>query len=126
MINLYIKKKNMAGAAFNPITLQNHNTDQGRQLAQRDNEMKDRALQRSLNMRRAGTSGFNPITGAPYVLSWAPFTFITLLLKLRSRHASWWSCIALAHTISELLEDERHYLDALQKKKQHDLKQQEV
>lgn len=59
-------KKNMSGVAFNPLSHQTHNTDQGRQLAREDENYKARAELRAKNMQRAGSGGFNPITGAPY------------------------------------------------------------
>lgn len=56
-------KKNKGGAAYNPINLEYDASDEGKHLAQRDEDSKVRALMRSKNIDVRSNCGYNVLTG---------------------------------------------------------------
>lgn len=58
--------KNKSGAAYNPITLQVHNSTPGDELREEEDMVRRRADSRMMNMATRGNSVFNPITHCAY------------------------------------------------------------
>ena len=56
-------KKNSGGAAYNVINLGYDNTNEGQQLAARDEDSRVRALMRSKNIDVRSNCGYNVLTG---------------------------------------------------------------
>ena len=57
--------KNNPSAAFNPITLDYHSTEMGRQLRHKDMLQNQRQGQRMYNLDIRQNCGYNPVTGQP-------------------------------------------------------------
>lgn len=56
-------KKNSGGAAYNILSLQYDNSEEGRYLKERDDDAKVRALMRSHNIDTRANCGYNVLTG---------------------------------------------------------------
>lgn len=56
-------RRNKGGAAYNILSLQYDNSDEGQYLKERDDDAKVRALMRSKNIDTRSNSGYNLVNG---------------------------------------------------------------
>jgi hypothetical protein len=56
-------RRNRGGAAYNILSLQYENSQEGQYLRERDNDAKVRALMRSKNIDVRNNCGYNPLNG---------------------------------------------------------------